>query len=439
MATATTAIPGIRDTPRAPSWDRLVLVPLESRRSRLLVLGLTLALAAALAASVARPAVAWYLARRDTVAALEAAVRWDPFDPALHTRLGQAYAMLVPPDAARARAHFDAAVRLRPTDAYPRLLLALLLARRQDREGARRALAEALRLDPHNVTVRWEAALLHLGWGEREPALAHLKYVLAVDPAQRDAAFQLARTLLGAGEDPAGLLPAGADGLTSVLVAALDHRDLALAGAAWSRRARLEPAVPVEVARRYLDLLLEAGDVAAARRVWRAVAGDRGAADGEAVWNGGFETERLQGWGLDWRVRKRWGVDVALDRFVAARGSRSLRLVFNSFPTLDFDDVTQLVPVEPGRPYRLRALARATDFTTQSGLKLQVVVPGSMERLLGETPAVSGTTRDWVPLEARVTIPPGTSLVLLRVRREPAPGPEGNLGGKVWLDEVSLR
>jgi hypothetical protein len=29
--------------------------------------------------------------------------------------------------------------------------------------------------------------------------------------------------------------------------------------------------------------------------------------------------------------------------------------------------------------------------------------------------------------------------VVLRLRREPAAVPEGNLGGKVWLDEVTLQ
>ena len=33
-------------------------------------------------------------------------------------------------------------------------------------------------------------------------------------------------------------------------------------------------------------------------------------------------------------------------------------------------------------------------------------------------------------------IPADTTLVQVRVRREKAPGPEGNLGGKVWLDDV---
>jgi hypothetical protein len=70
-------------------------------------------------------------------------------------------------------------------------------------------------------------------------------------------------------------------------------------------------------------------------------------------------------------------------------------------------------------------------------VKLQVVSPDG-EQVLGETPGIVGTTADWVRLEAEVQVPDDISLVLLRVRRERAPGPEGNLGGKVWLDEISL-
>src|SRR5207244_835786 len=157
-----------------------------------------------------------------------------------------------------------------------------------------------------------------------------------------------------------------------------------------------------------------------------------------AIWNGGFEAGRLLGWGLDWRVRPTWGVDVTLDPVIAAHGTHSLRLTFNSFPTLDFAGVLQFVPVEPGREYRLRALAKAHLFTTSSGLKLEVVSPGD-DAVLAETRTISGTTADWVPLETRVQIPAGTSLVLVRLRREKAAGPEGNRGGKVWGDEGSLR
>ena len=297
-----------------------------------------------------------------------------------------------------------------------------------------------MQLDPHNVSIRWEAALLALGWGERVTGLDHFKYVLGVDPAQRDAAFQLARTLLRPGEDPATLLPTDVDGLTNVMMAALRQRDMTLAGIAWRQRIQLEPTLPDDMVKHYVAVTLDQGAGTLARAAWLSFVTDGSpASENSAVWNGGFETERLLGWGLDWRVQKTWGVDVALDRFVAAAGSRSLRLTFNSFPTLDFDGVTQLVAVEPGRDYRLRALARAVDFTTRSGLKLQVVVPGIAEQLLGETATISGTTKDWVKLETNVTIPPNTTLVMLKVRREPASEPEGNLAGKVWLDEVSLQ
>ena len=74
---------------------------------------------------------------------------------------------------------------------------------------------------------------------------------------------------------------------------------------------------------------------------------------------------------------------------------------------------------------------------TRSGLKLQVVHPKN-GRVLAETNAVAGTTAWWVELEAKLRTPADTSLVLLRLRREPASLPEGNLGGKVWVDEVSL-
>src|SRR5262249_35689949 len=346
----------------------------------------------------------------------------------------------VPAETGRAADHYAAAIALRPTDAYPRLLLALLADMQGNRQAARASLDETVHLDPHNVGIRWEAGLLALGWDDKAAALDHFKYVLSVDPNQRDAAFQLARTLLGPAEDPAILLPTDVDGLNNVIAAALRQQDMSLAGIAWRQRIQLEPPPTEELVKYYVGVTIDKGAGALARAAWLSFVTDGSRASGSnTVWNGGFETERLLGWGMDWRVQKTWGVDVALDRFVAAAGSRSLRLTFNSFPTLDFDGVTQMVAVEPRREYRLRALAKATDFTTRSGLKLQVVVPGVVEQFLAETPTISGTTDDWVPLEASVTIPANRSRVMLKVRGEPTAEPEGNRGGKVWLDEVSLQ
>jgi tetratricopeptide (TPR) repeat protein len=413
--------------------SRDVLIPLERRVHRALLLVVALAVGGSLGGHIVRPAVAAYFAARaSSVSQFERAVAWDPANPTLQLRLARAYAQAG--DDLRAAAHFDTALRLRPADAMTWLHLALYRDRRGDRPGASAAVEHAISLDRHNVVVRWEAALLAIRWGHRERALEHLRYVLAVDVTQRDAAFQLARMLLRPGDDGASLLPAEPQALTNVLAAAVSNRDATLANAAWSRRASLRPAVPQEVSRRYLDFLLAEGDGRAARRVWGSLMPVAGT---NLVFNGGFENERLLGWGLDWRVQRVWGVEVVVDRFVAATGRHSLRLAFNSFPTLDFNGVSQLVGVEPGREYRLRAVARASDFITRSGLKLEVILPKG-EQLLAQTAPVAGTTSGWTPLEARVRIPADTSLVQLRLRREPAALPEGNLGGKVWVDDVRL-
>jgi hypothetical protein len=390
---------------------------------------------------IVAPAIADHLApRAASVGQLENAVSWDPGRPDLQLRLARArMARLAPGDWEAAREHVRIALRLRPTHAGTWLQLAQVLDRDGDAAGARDALATALRLDRHDVVLRWEAALLALRWGEPDGALEHLRYVLAVDPTQRDAAFQLARALVPPGETLARLLPEGAEPLTGILTIAVQHRDLPLAQAAWEQRAPLTPALPTGLQRAYLELLLREGRGQDARRLWLALVSDgRPGAPGNAVWNGSFESGSLLGWGLDWQVRRVWGVEVALDRFVAAQGRQSLRLAFNTFPTLDFAGVSELVPVEAGREYRLRALVKALDFTTRSGLKLQVVTIGEEPEVLAETPGVTGTTADWVPVEVLVRVPQDTTLVRVQLRREKATGPEGNLAGKVWVDDVTL-
>jgi tetratricopeptide (TPR) repeat protein len=427
----------IRDNVRS---GRTVLVRLDSRARRLIVLAAILVGVAWMANVTVSPAVADYLARSaTTVPQLECALAWNPTEPDLRLRLAHAYvARLDRGDVERAQAQLETALRARPTHAGTWFQLALLADRAGDTMRTRQAFDTAIRMDRHNVWLRWEAALLVLRWGDRETALDHLKYVIEVDPAQRDAAFQLARALLTSGEPVAGLLPTEAEPLTGLLATAVRQRDLVIAQAVWERRDPLSPAIPLALQREYLDLLLARGRGEEAGRLWLAIA-PKGSprAPEDLIWDGGFEAGTLLGWGFDWQVQRIRGVEVTLDRFVAARGRHSLRLAFNGLPTLDFAGVWQMVAVEPGREYALRALARARDFHTRSGLKLQVATPDG-ERVLAESPMVAGTTPDWAVLETRVRIPDNLSVVLVRLRREKVTEPEGNLGGKVWIDEVSL-
>ena len=127
----------------------------------MVVLALTVVIAGWLAIQLASPAVAWYDGRGDKIPGLERAVAWHPQNAELRIKLGHAYADKVPADFTRARAQYSEAVRLRPTDAYPRLLRALLAEKEGDHAAARAAIEGAVQLDPHNVSIRWEAAATH--------------------------------------------------------------------------------------------------------------------------------------------------------------------------------------------------------------------------------------------------------------------------------------
>jgi tetratricopeptide (TPR) repeat protein len=420
--------------------SRIGLIRLESARARGLVLVATLIAAAVLAWSAIRPAVAEWMAREATeLAPVEWAAGLDPDSPDLRTRTGLALAERGDPEAlGLARGHLEAALRRQPSHGFAWFRLARILDRQGDRERARAAVGVALREDPHNVALRWETAALFLEWDDVAAALDHLRYVVAVDPAQRHAAFHLIRRLAGPAEPLGELLPAEPDALASIVAAGLRDEDIPLARAAWERRVALAPVLPESIHRGYLELLLARGDGEAAAHAWSLVApGATPPEPGNAIWDGGFEEQPLVGWGLGWRSERVWGVQVTVDRAIAARGQQSLRLAFNSFPNLQFRGVRQMVPVQAGRSYRLEAFARAEDFSTRSGLKLQVVSAGD-GRLLSETESVSGTTAGWVPVSARVDVPGDVHLVQVVVCREQATAPEGNLGGRVWLDEVSL-
>lgn len=425
-ATGTTPAPDAVASPaRAPdpaaAPPRTVLLRLESRALRAAVVAATLALAGW---------GAWALGGR---------IAGEDRGPQQLRRLAAAaQARLPEPDLDEAGRLLGEALRLRPTHGPTWLDLALLLDLRGEAPRARQALAIAVRLDPHNAALRWEAALLALRWGDRRQALDHVAYVLVVDPGRRDAAFQLARALLGPGESVARLLPAEPGPLGALLDVAVARGEVALARAVWERRQALGPPVVPEARRRYFDLLLRQGLGREARALWPALVPDRwpGAPENLA-WNGSFESDRLLGWGFDWHVPRVWGVEARLDRSAAADGAQSLRLSFNAPPTLDYLGAYEYVAVEPAREYRLRARAMALELATSAGVKLQVVsVPG--DRVLAETAEVRGTTPDWVDLEARVRVPGDATLVRVRVRRERATVPEGPLGGRVWIDAVSL-
>jgi len=393
---------------------------------------------AGLARAAVGPAVAQYRAAGTaSVAALEAALDWDGTDPTLHRRLADLQQSQLAPDLDGAERNLRATLSRRPTDAAAWLSLALLFDRRADQARARGALDAALRVDPHNGPVRWEAALLELRWNESQAALAHLRELLTDDPVMRRPAYWLTRSLLPGPQQVADLIPTEVAPLSGVLEFAINYHEVPLAEILWERRAALEPPIGAPLQRRYLELLLLEGQGAAARRLWpRVVAPAQGDTPGDLIWNGGFEAPSLLGWGFDWQVTGPDTGDVALDRDVVARGAQSLRVSFRSSPTGTGPTVFQNVVVKPGREYRLRALVQGADFIGDPGVRLELI-PAQGGPTLG-VKAITLRTGEWEPVELRVIMPPSVTMIQVRLRRERSSELSGMLGGRIWLDDVSL-
>jgi Flp pilus assembly protein TadD len=122
--------------------------------------------------------------------ALESIVRDDPRNGQAHLRLG--FARLQTGDCARAEPEFHAAIASGVPSVDPYLGLATCLGRRNDLQGAARALAEARRLEPASPILAANEGILHAATGDLPAAITSLQAALAGDPDLHEARFNLA-------------------------------------------------------------------------------------------------------------------------------------------------------------------------------------------------------------------------------------------------------
>lgn len=182
---------------------------------------------------------------------------------------------------------------------------------------------------------------------------------------------------------------------------------------------------------------------ALAGHVWSEILEDTGRtaaqSAGELMTNGDFETD-LPNAGLDWRLTEGAGYRITLDDFGPRQGSRSLRVVFDGSKNLDFQALSQFVPVEANREYRFRGYLKTENITTDNGLRFCVqsyAAPAKEsfvrcgEGQIGDHP--------WSLEQIEFTTGPNTNVVLVSLNRQRSPKLNNLLQGKVWIDAVSIR
>src|SRR5947207_8621693 len=210
----------------------------------------------------------------------------------------------------------------------------------------------------------------------------------------------------------------------------------------WLRLLQLKLPVDVRQASTYIDALIQHREPGRLVAVWSALAERFPAQIGplvnksNLVTNESFEHDILDG-GFDWRIVPVDGAVVSMDFQDAFDGARALRIEFDGKRNLDYGHVLQYVAVQPNTRYRFSGVLRVKRISTDSGPRFQVFDAFNMQDLFLSTENAVGTS-DWSSQQLEFETKANTRLLMVRVARPPSEKLDNQIGGTVWIDQVSL-
>jgi tetratricopeptide (TPR) repeat protein len=153
--------------------------------------------------------------------------------------------------------------------------------------------------------------------------------------------------------------------------------------------------------------------------------------------NGGFENgvKLKQAGRFEWQIGDGIEPQIGLNETQKHSGKYGLWIVFNTFETAGFRQVSQIVAVEPSVSYKFEAYY-VSALKTASKLKLEIVNP-TTGAVLATTNEMSPTNQ-WSLLTAEFTMPNDVDGVKIQLLREGCNGPACPVSGTLGLDDISL-
>jgi tetratricopeptide (TPR) repeat protein len=297
---------------------------------------------------------------------------------------------------------------------------------------------QSVEADPTTPHVAWEAANFFLVQGDQERALRNFRVVLANDPDAVDSALQLCWRATGdANQILDQALPRRPELYLSFLRLLISEQEVAAAENVWNHLIALNQEFSTKLAFPYFRFLIAKQEVTAAQSAWQQMAGVNRSLQPylpsreNLVVNGGFEETVLNG-GFDWWYESKPHAALAIDTSVFFTGTRSLSVTFDGHDPGDAG-ILQFVPVKANTNYEFSAEYKTEDIDSASGPRFAIGDAYTntsyvlTDDLLGTNP--------WRAQHARFQTGPNTSLVLLKITRQPA-GPL--IRGKLWIDDLKL-
>ncbi|HYX69697.1 MAG TPA: hypothetical protein VE825_11230 [Terriglobales bacterium] len=376
------------------------------------------------------------IARSGTRESLQEASRLEPGNATYADLLGRR-SFYAEQDVKGSIGEFEEATSLNPGMAQYWTDLALAYSAAGQTGHEREAVQRALVADPSSPEVAWDAANFYFALGDSSAALAQLRIVFQYQSWSALDGMQLAWR---ATHDPGLILrealPDDPESRLAFLKFLLEQNEPAAAAQVWAQVVAEGRPFDPKLAYPYVQYLLTQKEVSAAQDVWKQLAAvDPSFAPylpslGLMV-NSDFELDIVNA-GFDWRYQQVPHVSLAIDASEARTGKRALSINFDGGPVGDIG-FWQLVPVRPGATYELTAYSQAQEWSGTGGLRLAV------EDAFDHTPCgaseLLATTAGWRATTLTFTAGPQTTLVMVKLVRDPA---GGVLTGRFWLDDVSL-
>jgi tetratricopeptide (TPR) repeat protein len=387
-------------------------------------------------------AIAWRLDPAAPEAALLAPylVEISPRDPTAHFFLAQFHEKSFEPGSEElAIASYRRAVELSPQNYIYRLALAKALSSAGEFDAAAQEFQRTLELAPNNSNVQWAYGNFLIRRGAADDGFRMIAKAVEGNEGYAMPAVALAMQIFeGDAEKLRSAMPDSENlelALALNLVAAKRTDD---AMDAWRR---ISAAGMTDRIRTFGKTMAERfignKNYAAAAAIMKDISGTAAAKAG-TVNDPGFEAGvKMRDAGtFDWQIGKGSEPQITLTESGVHSGRYSLLVIFNSFATADFREISQIVLAEPNVEYEFEAWYRS-DLKTDAKYYWEVLdaVTGAP---LARTPALVPTA-EWASAKAVFKLPAGGDAVKLQFVRDGCVGPTCPTAGRIAFDDVNIR
>lgn len=364
-----------------------------------------------------------------------------------------------PADAVR---DLQKAAQLSPHDYRYHLELGRAFAMNGDNARAEQALQKAVITAPNYFETHWMLANFFLRAGKTEETVNAFRRALELSGGRkgtpdRNAAMSAYAALASLIASDSSLLTrvTPSDAVSQSYAAAFlaDTGALDQALTLWRELPQSEPASYRSLLFRLLDRAQHLRRFNDAHEVWRKflqmdsseAAQNYGQPD-ELIFNAGFEQPAISEkypdmafaqTGFDWIIRLHPEVRVRRDGLRRHTGAQSLRLTFNAVMHTEFQEVSQLIPVEPSQMYQLKCFVR-TERMPDRDMPFLELRDAASEAAPAVRVNVPGGNHDWRELALEFITLPNAQAMRLTIRSPLQTIFSATNQGELWLDDFTL-